>query len=213
MAIGRVLKRTLGQALPGIVLFRGAPGPSPRVALTFDDGPHKDHTRAILDVLAAGGAQATFFLQGSEAARHPTLVRAIHEDGHQLGNHGWAHSRASEVGLRAFVREVVDTQALLEDVLGRALPRIYRPPYGAVSLAAFLALAGRGFRFVFWSLDSEDSFIQDAGQLARRIETAPVRSGEVLLFHEDYAHTLAALPAVVTSLKSRAFALVKVADL
>lgn len=213
MAIGRVLKPLLGRVLPGLVLFRGAAGQAPRVALTFDDGPHGEHTRAALDILAAGGARATFFLLGSEAARHPALVRAIHEGGHQLGNHGWAHSRASQVGLRAFVREAVDTQALLEDTVGRPLPRIYRPPYGAVSPAAFLALARRGFRLVFWSLDSEDSFIRDADQLARKIEMAPMNSGEVLLFHEDYDHTLAALPAMVASLQARGFALVRVADL
>jgi peptidoglycan/xylan/chitin deacetylase (PgdA/CDA1 family) len=213
MAFGRVLKRLLGRALPGLVLVRGATGPFPRVALTFDDGPHGDHTRAILDVLAEGRARATFFLLGSEAARHPDLVRAIYEGGHQLGNHGFAHSRASEVGVSAFVREAVDTQALLEDTLGRPLPRVYRPPYGAVNPAAFLALARRGFRFVFWSLDSEDSFIHDAGELARRVEASPVRAGDVLLFHEDYAHTVAALPAVVANLRARTFAQVRVDEL
>ena len=213
METGSALKRMLGWVLPRLVLVRGAAGPSPRVALTFDDGPHGDHTRAILDVLAAGGARATFFLQGSEAARHRALVRAIHEGGHQVGNHGWTHSRVSDVGLRAFVSEAVDTQSLLEDTLGRPLPRIYRPPYGAVSPAAFLALAREGFRFIFWSLDSEDSFVRDAGQLTRRLETAPVRSGDVLLFHEDYTHAVAALPAVVANLKARTFALVRVVDL
>jgi peptidoglycan/xylan/chitin deacetylase (PgdA/CDA1 family) len=213
MSVGDILKRALGLALPAYVLVRGAKGPSPRVALTFDDGPHADRTRGILDVLAAAGARATFFLQGSEAARHAELVRSIDNGGHQLGNHGWAHSHVHEVPLETFVREAVETHALLEETVGRPLRRIYRPPYGAVTPTAFVALVRRGFRFVFWSMDSEDSFRRDAAQLARWIEAAPVRSGEILLFHEDYPHTLDALPAVVASLKGRAFALVKVNDL
>lgn len=213
MTIGHLLKRALGRVLPGLVLVRGPKGPLPRVALTFDDGPHESHTQCTLDILAASGARATFFLLGSQAARHPDLVRAIHDGGHQLGNHGWTHSRPSEVGLRTFVREAIDTQMLLEDTLGKRLPRIYRPPYGVVGPSVFLALVWEGFRFVFWSLDSEDSFIRDAGQLAHKLEVAPVRSGDVLLFHEDYAHTVAALPAVVSNLRARPFALVRVADL
>ena len=212
MGIGRAVKLALGWAAPGMVLFRGSAGPPPRLALTFDDGPHADHTRAILDALAACGARATFFLQGAEAARHTVLVRAIHEGGHQVGNHGWSHSRASEVGSRAFVREAVDTQALLEDTLGRQLPRIYRPPYGSVSPGAFLALARHGFRFVFWSLDSEDSFLRDPAELVTKLGKAPVRSGDILLFHEDYAHTPVALPAIAMNLRARGFALVGVTD-
>jgi len=213
MGFGGAVKTALGRALPSLVLVRGARGPSPRVALTFDDGPHPDHTPAILDTLAATGAKATFFLQGSLAQRHPALVRTIFGAGHQVGNHGWSHSRASEVGSRAFVREVLDTQALLEDTLGRPLPRIYRPPYGALSPLPFLALARRGYCLVFWSLDSQDSFQKDSEGLVKTIEDSIVRSGEILLFHEDYAHTLAALPAVLKMLTARGFSFPTVAEL
>jgi peptidoglycan/xylan/chitin deacetylase (PgdA/CDA1 family) len=211
--MGRLLKQATGRCLPGLVLYRGTSGGAARVALTFDDGPHESHTEGILDVLAAGEAKATFFLLGSEAARHPRLVRAIHEAGHQVGNHGFGHRRASEVGHRAFVREALDTQALLEDTVGQALPRLYRPPYGEVSASAFLALVRRGFRFAFWSLDSEDSFIRDPGRLAGKVAAASVRPGEVLLFHEDCPHTLAGLPAIAAGLKARAFALVRIEEL
>src|SRR5438552_1361310 len=35
-----------------------------RLALTFDDGPHPAHTRAVLDLLDARGHRATFFVIG-----------------------------------------------------------------------------------------------------------------------------------------------------
>jgi peptidoglycan/xylan/chitin deacetylase (PgdA/CDA1 family) len=183
------------------------------VALTFDDGPHPEHTPAILDVLAASGAKATFFLQGSVAKRHPALVRAIDERGHQVGNHGWSHSRASDVGTKAFVREAADTQRLLEDTLGRRLPRIYRPPYGSLSPMAFLCLAGQGYRFVFWSVETDDSYLRDPDELVQRVEHALIRSGDILLFHEDYAHSLSALPRILENLDARRLAVVSVSDL
>src|SRR5690606_37801405 len=47
-----------------------------RVWLTIDDGPSGD-TEALLDLLDAHGAKATFFLVGERAAARPDLVRAI----------------------------------------------------------------------------------------------------------------------------------------
>src|SRR5439155_10046321 len=49
-AVARALRIARRTALPGTV------------ALTFDDGPHAEGTPAVLDALAAAGAQATFFL-------------------------------------------------------------------------------------------------------------------------------------------------------
>ena len=47
-----------------------------RIALTFDDGPHPEHTPRILDILARQEVRATFFFQGVNAARWPMLVRS-----------------------------------------------------------------------------------------------------------------------------------------
>src|SRR5215470_4883360 len=62
-----------------------------RIALTFDDGPHPIHTPALLDALAELGAPATFFLVGRGVEAHPELVARIASEGHELGNHTYAH--------------------------------------------------------------------------------------------------------------------------
>src|SRR5215470_12464862 len=56
----------------GSNLWRGRP--QPRVALTFDDGPHPADTPAILEILQRTGCRATFFFIGSRARQHPDLV-------------------------------------------------------------------------------------------------------------------------------------------
>lgn len=68
------------------------------VALTFDDGPHPETTPALLAAL--DDAPATFFLQGSRAADHPDLVRAIAAAGHTIGNHSWTHPRLPSLSPR-----------------------------------------------------------------------------------------------------------------
>jgi glycosyltransferase involved in cell wall biosynthesis len=47
------------------------------VCLTFDDGPHPEHTPRLLDVLKEQRVQATVFVVGREAVRYPEIVRRI----------------------------------------------------------------------------------------------------------------------------------------
>ena len=53
------------------------------VWLTIDDGPDPEDTPRILELLAAHGEHATFFVIGEIAARHPGLIRAITAEGHE----------------------------------------------------------------------------------------------------------------------------------
>jgi peptidoglycan/xylan/chitin deacetylase (PgdA/CDA1 family) len=65
----------------------------PKVALTFDDGPNPPRTEEILDILAAEGVRASFFLIGRFAERWPRTVERIMAAGHVIGNHSHTHTR------------------------------------------------------------------------------------------------------------------------
>src|SRR6478609_7836693 len=60
-------------------------------ALTFDDGPHAQGTPAVLELLAAAGVHATFFLVGEQVRRNPSLAREIVAAGHGIGVHCERH--------------------------------------------------------------------------------------------------------------------------
>jgi peptidoglycan/xylan/chitin deacetylase (PgdA/CDA1 family) len=55
--------------------------PSPKVAITFDDGPSIEHTPAVLDTLATAGARCSFFVLGRHVRAHPEVARRIVEEG------------------------------------------------------------------------------------------------------------------------------------
>src|SRR5690242_6852698 len=74
---------------PGI-LFNGIQSRR-EIALTFDDGPHPQDTRRVLDVLEKYDVRATFFLVGKDIEGHASLVKQIHHSGHQLGIHCYRH--------------------------------------------------------------------------------------------------------------------------
>src|SRR5437763_13190563 len=69
--------------------------PGRRVALTFDDGPDPRWTPRIAAALRRLHVPATFFVVGSQAVRHPEIVRQLHRDGFELGNHTFTHSDLS----------------------------------------------------------------------------------------------------------------------
>ena len=85
------------------------------------------NTERILDILAEAGAQATFFVLGWIAQRHPGLVRRIIADGHELASHGSDHIRVDRLSPEAFRADVRHSKHVLEDC-GGVLVRGYRAP-------------------------------------------------------------------------------------
>jgi hypothetical protein len=71
------------------------PDPGTRIALTFDDGPDARWTPKVLEVLRRERVPAAFFMVGSQAARHPDLVRDVERAGHEVGNHTFTHAGMS----------------------------------------------------------------------------------------------------------------------
>ena len=64
---------------------------SKRVFLTFDDGPSKKVTTAILDILKQENVKATFFLLGSRVELYPEIVKRQYDEGDFLASHGYSH--------------------------------------------------------------------------------------------------------------------------
>jgi peptidoglycan-N-acetylglucosamine deacetylase len=62
---------------------------SPKVAITFDDGPNSLITPKILTILEQEQVRATFFVLGSNAEKYPRLLADISNQHHQIGNHGY----------------------------------------------------------------------------------------------------------------------------
>ena len=173
------------------------------VSLTFDDGPHADNSPHILRTLQREGVRATFFVEGMACERHPELVRAMVAEGHEVATHGYSHLAPHEATTADYVADVERGQRALEAAVGHSVPRVFRPPYGRVGARSFFELWRRGYRFVLWSVDSNDSFLSAADEVVATVLDAPVRAGSIVLLHEDYARTVEALPALIRCIRAR----------
>lgn len=155
------------------------------VALTYDDGPHPQNTPAVLDVLAARGATATFFVLTQAAEAHPHLVRRIVDEGHELALHGLDHRRLSRTPDPEAIALVADARQRLEQVAGRAV-ELFRPAYGAHTVGQLRGWARLGLDVVLWSGWAEDWYHDDEAAVAERARAA-VHPGGILLLHDARA--------------------------
>lgn len=104
---------------------------------------------AILSLFAEFDAQATFFTLGWIAERHPTLVRRIAAEGHEVASHGYGHVRIHEQTPDEFTQDIRRAKALLEDVSGARVQGYRAPSFsvGRRTLWAFDRIAQAGYRY------------------------------------------------------------------
>ena len=186
------------------VLTRGARR-SGALYLTFDDGPHPQHTPTLLDLLAAHRARATFFLIGQQAERHPELVERIVRAGHLLGNHSWSHPQFDRLDLAAQREEIERTDRLLTGFDGRAR-HDFRPPRGVMPRPMVFDCIRRGRRIAYWSYDSLDYSQRPAPELIASAQRAPPRPGDILLMHDDGGLSLELLRTMLPAWAAAGFA-------
>ena len=89
-----------------------------KVALTFEAAWGNEDIARILEILKEQGVLATFFLTGEWAGKYPEDVKAIQEEGHDIGNHSESHR--SMVGLQEEEQkeEIMNAHKKVEDLTG-----------------------------------------------------------------------------------------------
>lgn len=106
-------------------------------------------TRQLLDVLRAHRVQATFFVLGHTADRHPELIETICAAGHEIAVHGYHHCFVWQLTPADFAREVERTIAAVTRITGQR-PLGHRAPYFSINATtpwAFSVLESQGLRY------------------------------------------------------------------
>lgn len=115
-----------------------------KLALTFDDGPHPEHTVRLLDILEKENIKATFFVNGKNVPGNESIMKRMSDDGHVVASHAQDHDHlptiAAEKGMRALFHQVMDTHLLIKPYFQRGGRMYFRAPYGAwkASFAPYL---------------------------------------------------------------------------
>jgi cellulose synthase/poly-beta-1,6-N-acetylglucosamine synthase-like glycosyltransferase/peptidoglycan/xylan/chitin deacetylase (PgdA/CDA1 family) len=187
--------------------------PEKTIALTFDDGPDPTWTPKILDVLRENGAHGTFFVVGSEVARHPDLTRKITDGGHELGLHTFTHPNMQRIAPWRRKLELSQTQVAIARATG-VHTNLVRFPYSSrpqaiddVNWKLIRDVGDQGYLVVVNDLDSEDWQRPGVSQIMIN-STPPGNTSAVILFHDaggDRAQTVAALRQFIPAMKARGY--------
>ena len=118
---------------------------APTITLSFDDG-HTDDVRAI-DLLDARGLKATFYVAFNDPGRMQIAeadVRRIADAGHEIGSHTLSHKVLVTQSPERVRRELAESKARLEDIIGRAVTALSYP-LGYVNDAVIAAMRETGY--------------------------------------------------------------------
>lgn len=181
----------------------------PMIALTFDDGPTKKYTSAILDALKENQSSATFFVLGSRASDFPEILQRMILEGNEIGNHTYSHKQLTTLSKENIEEEIAHTQESIHDVTNH-YPNVIRPPYGSKNDDVMKCADGK--KIVTWSLDTEDWRSKNTEAIVNKV-LHEVKDGDIILMHDLYASTAEAAIILIPKLKDMGYQLVTVSDL
>lgn len=187
------------------------------VALTFDDGPDPLRTPVLLDILRMHQTQATFFVVGSKAQKHPEIIRRMARDGHEIGNHSYSHRNFNHLNKWQILEEVRRTNQIITELSGQQ-PDLFRPPGGYLSYEMVDLTVKEGMLVAYWTWQ-QDSKDWRRGKPAPTIAAhivEHIRPGQIIILHDagdNGLQTARAVDIFLADLKQEGYRFVSMGEL
>lgn len=187
--------------------------------LTFDDGPSKNITPQVLDILKQENVPATFFVLGSRVELNPDLLKREYEEGHYIANHGYSHQYSQIYASKDTVfEEYVKCEDAIRNALGNPNYNTYlfRFPggssggrYESIKSEAKQLLHTYGVNYTNWNCltgDAEGKTTPDALMNSLK-ETMQGDGSIIVLMHDasDKSYTAETLPTVISYLREQGY--------
>ncbi|WP_433828567.1 polysaccharide deacetylase family protein [Actinoplanes sp. CA-015351] len=162
------------------------------VALTFDDGPDPTYTPQLLQMLAKERVKATFCVVGTNAKKHPELIREIVKAGHSLCNHSWNHDlKLGKKPPKKIKADLERTNAAIRAAVPNAKISYMRAPGGNFTPNLVKVSGKLGMAPLYWQVDPRD-WDQPKGETHAdhrkkivKIVQKRTRKGSVILSHDN----------------------------
>lgn len=190
-----------------------------QVYLTFDDGPSKDITPQILDILKSYDVKATFFVLGARVELYPDTLKREFSEGHYIANHGYSHKYSQIYENKDTVfQEYIDCENSIKRALGREdyNSYLFRFPggssgghYASIKAEARELFDSYGIAYTNWNCltgDAENKKTKEAC-IQEMINTKADQNSIILLMHDanDKQQTVDALPEIIEYYKNEGY--------
>ena len=180
----------------------------PKVAITFDDGPHPVYTEMLLDGLKERGVHAAFFLIGKNIEGNEEIVKRMQEEGHLIGNHTYHHVNLKELSQKEAEKEIQMTWKKIYESTGVGTSFV-RPPFGEwrKNLDFDIIMIP-----VSWNIDSLDWTTENTEKIIKRV-VKDVGEDDIILMHDVYETSVEAALEIIDILRERGYEFVTVDQL
>jgi peptidoglycan/xylan/chitin deacetylase (PgdA/CDA1 family) len=180
------------------------------VVLTFDDGPQKFATEAVLKALADECVKATFFSIGKMALGYPEIIREVSKAGHTVGTHTWSHKAIAKA--KTFEEGRAEIERGISGVhraVGGPIAPFFRFPTLVDTQEAVAYLGKRNIAMFSTDIDSIDYKPQTVDHLVKSVIAKLDKRGKgIILMHDIHKRTAQALPLILAQLKAKGYKIV-----
>ena len=158
----------------------------PKIALTFDDGPHPSSTPVLLDGLAGRNVKATFFVIGENVVKYPKVVSREAEEGHIIGNHTYSHVDLTKMSQEMTECELGKTNTAIEE--------------------------NTGMIAVLWNVDPLDWNTDNETEIVNKVVTE-TEENDIILLHDCYLSSVKAALRIIDIMQAKGYEFVTVDEL
>lgn len=183
------------------------------VALTFNISWGEEKVHDILERLESEKVQATFFLSGEWAERHPAIVEKIAEGKHEIGMLGYRYKSYVEQDLNQ-VRNDLQLAQEVFDRLGHEDIHLLRTPSGHFNEEVLKLADTMGFEVIHWNVNPHDWENPGTGIIIDTV-MKNTSNGDIVLMHasDSARQTAGALEIILPGLKNKGFSFVPISEL
>ena len=181
------------------------------IAISFDCAWGAEHTDELLKIMDEQNVKCTFFMVQFWAEKYPDYVKKIAAAGHEIGTHSRTHPKMSELTKEQIQSELKTSCETIENVTGKKVD-LFRPPFGDYNDLLVETAKEMGLYTIQWDVDSLDWKNLSGQEIALRVVNG-VKSGSIILCHNNGLHTADALPVILSTLKNKGYKFVPIGEL
>ncbi|NLN15165.1 MAG: polysaccharide deacetylase family protein [Tissierellia bacterium] len=182
-----------------------------KIAISFDAAYGDEYTQDILDILDKYNVKTTFFLVKFWVDKYPHQVVEIHKRGHEIGNHSATHPNMSTLSKEQMIEEIMTTHEAIYELTDEE-PILFRPPFGDYNDLLIKTCRELGYYPIQWDIDSLD-WKELGVQPVVDTVVRNVKSGSIVLFHNNAKYVREYLPLVIERLQEDGFEIVPISEL
>ena len=172
------------------------------VALTFHGAGDLKIARDLLAIVSDTKTRISVMAVGNWLSANPEIGKEILAGGHDLGNHTYNHKAMLHLNLNEAKSEIAKGKAAIIKSVGSA-QKYFRPSGTPKSNATIrkAAVAAGYSNCITYDVDTLDYQDPKASAIVSNCMNS-VKNGSIISLHFDHKNTVAALPKIITELKS-----------